>query len=77
MAVRKLGKSWWVDMRYNYVRYRKRSPLNTRAGALMYESTLRLKLMRGENINRRGKNGRLDQDVSDPAVPTKIGGGII
>jgi hypothetical protein len=52
MSVRKLGKSWWVDMRYNYVRYRKRSPLNTRAGALMYEATLRFKLMRGETINK-------------------------
>lgn len=59
MSVRKVGKSWWVDFSYDHVRYRKRSPLNTRAGAETYEVTMRMKLARGlspftnqENLER-------------------------
>ena len=52
MAVRQIKKSWWVDFRFNYTRYRKRSPENSRAGALAYEATLRQKLTRGEPIDR-------------------------
>jgi integrase len=46
MAVRIIKKSWWVDFRINYQRYRKRSPENSRAGALAYEAALRQKLAR-------------------------------
>src|SRR4051812_16138332 len=53
MAVRKLKSSWWVDFRYDHVRYRKRSPDNSRAGAIAYESQLRQRLARG---------GRLDSE---------------
>src|SRR5665213_2729324 len=52
MAVRTMKKSWWVDFRANHTRYRKRSPENSRAGALAYEATLRQKLARGEPIDR-------------------------
>lgn len=52
MAVRQIKKSWWVDLRFNYTRYRKRSPENSRAGALAYEASLRQKLARGESIDR-------------------------
>jgi integrase len=45
MSVRKLKGSWWVDFRWNYTRYRKRSPLNTRAGAQEYELVLRRQVM--------------------------------
>ena len=37
MPLRKIRDSWWVDIHYEKVRYRKKSPLNTRAGAQMYE----------------------------------------
>jgi len=51
MAVRINKKSWWVDFRFNHIRYRKRSPENSRAGALAYEAVLRQKLARGEEIS--------------------------
>lgn len=50
MGVRTIKKSWWVDFRFEHKRYRKRSPENSRAGALAYEATLRSKLVRGEEI---------------------------
>ena len=52
MSVRMIRKSWWVDFRANHTRYRKRSPENSRAGALAYEAMLRQKLARGESIDR-------------------------
>ncbi len=52
MAVRKIKNSWWVDFRAGYIRYRKRSPENTQAGAKAYEATLRQKLARGESIEK-------------------------
>ena len=52
MAVRMIKKSWWVDFRSNHTRYRKRSPENSRAGALAYEAVLRGKLARGESIGK-------------------------
>ncbi len=47
-----MKKTWWIDFRFNYTRYRKRSPENSRTGALAYEAVLRSKLARGENINK-------------------------
>jgi integrase len=52
MAVRKNKSSWWVDLRFNHVRYRKRSPENSRTGALSYEAALRQQLARGESIDK-------------------------
>jgi integrase len=52
MAVRKIKNSWWVDLRADYIRYRKRSPENTKAGAEAYEALLRQKLARGEQVDR-------------------------
>lgn len=52
MAVRMMKKSWWIDFRFNHTRYRKRSPENSRAAALAYEATLRVKLDRGESIDK-------------------------
>lgn len=46
-----MKKSWWVDFNFNHRRYRKRSPANTRAGALAYEATLRTRLAKGEPID--------------------------
>jgi integrase len=51
MAVRKIRKAWWVDLRFNHTRYRKRSPENSRSGALAHETALRQKLARGEKID--------------------------
>lgn len=51
MAARQLRKTWWVDFRFNHLRYRKRSPENSQAGARAYEAMLRHRLMRGEPID--------------------------
>ena len=51
MAVRKINKSWYVDLRADK-RYRIRSPENTKAGAEAYEAVLRHKLARGESIGK-------------------------
>jgi integrase len=50
MAVRKIKGTWWADFRFNRARYRRRSPENSRLGALAYEATLRQKLAKGERI---------------------------
>jgi integrase len=50
MAVRNIKNSWWIDIRINHTRYRKRSPENSKAGAQAYESVVRHKLARGESI---------------------------
>jgi integrase len=46
-----INAAWWADFRVNHVRYRKRSPDNSKAGARAYETTLRQKLARGESID--------------------------
>src|ERR1700719_3551 len=51
MAVRVIRKSWWVDFRVDYVRYRKRSPENSKAGAQAYEAALRQKLARKDSTD--------------------------
>lgn len=53
--------SWWVDFRVEGVRYRRRSPANTRSGALAYERHLRDRLARGEDIAS-------DADADRPAT---------
>lgn len=52
MTARKIKNSWWIDFRFNHTRYRKRSPENSRAGALAYEATLRQKLAHGDPIGK-------------------------
>src|SRR6516164_7605810 len=51
MAVRKIQNTWWVDFCFNHVRYRKRSPENSRVGAQAYEVVMRQKLARGEPLD--------------------------
>ncbi len=53
MSVRKIRNSWWVDIRVDYIRYRKKSPEDTRAGALAYERRLREKLTRDGSLEKR------------------------
>src|SRR5262249_44873407 len=53
MAVRKMKGSWWVDFRAAHIRYRKRSPENSRGGAEAYEAVLRQRIARGESIDVR------------------------
>jgi integrase len=50
MSVHKRGEHWYINFRFGYNRYRRKSPEDTRAGALAYESSLRLRLARGEDI---------------------------
>src|SRR6202051_1351770 len=58
MAVRKIRNAWWVDFRTDYIRYRRRSPENSKSGAEAYEAALRQRLARGESI---GRNDRIQQ----------------
>lgn len=51
MAVRKIRNSWWIDFQFDQIRYRKRSPENSRAGAIAYEVELRRNLARGGRID--------------------------
>src|SRR5215471_8674943 len=64
MAVRKLNNSWWTDFHFDGRRYRKRSPDNTRHGALAYEMLLRQRLARGEPIEH-GRPQRRDQTLAE------------
>lgn len=59
MAVRLIRNSWWVDFRVDHIRYRKRSPENSRGGARAYESSLRKKLARGEAITSETRKTEL------------------
>jgi integrase len=56
MSARKMRNTWWVDFRFGGERYRKRSPENSRAGALAYEAVLRGRLTRGEPLQEPARN---------------------
>lgn len=51
MAVRLINGKWYVDFRYRFQRYRKKSPLNTKGGAKAYEVQLMDRLLRGETLD--------------------------
>jgi len=53
MSVAKRGNRWWVNFSYQHQRYRFSSPNNSQVGAKDYESLLRQKLTRGENIHEK------------------------
>lgn len=51
MSIRKIRNTWWVDIHYNGKRYRKKCPGTSKSNAILYESTLIQKLIKGESIN--------------------------
>lgn len=51
MPARKIGKHWYVDLRFNFERVRKKSPINTKGGAQAYEVNLLKRLMAGESLD--------------------------
>lgn len=51
MSARRIRASWWVDFRWGGQRIRKRSPVNTRAGAAEYEAVLRGRILKGEPLD--------------------------
>ncbi|MBP6859096.1 MAG: site-specific integrase [Candidatus Magasanikbacteria bacterium] len=63
MSVHKRGNNWYVNFWHNRIRYRKRSPDNSKAGAQLYESLLLQKLARGESLQEK-------QAVANTIVPT-------
>lgn len=65
MAVRKIKQSWWVDFRAGATRYRKRSPENSRTGAVAYEALLRHKLARGEPIETQTQSRGLQPTFAE------------
>lgn len=64
MSVQKIKSSWWVEFRLRGNRYRRRSPLNTRAGAVQFESLLR------QELAIRGSLAQLDAKTKEPQTPT-------
>ncbi len=50
MTVIKRGNSFWIDVGFNHLRIRKRSPDNSYKGALAYEALIRQKLARGQPL---------------------------
>lgn len=72
MSARKFRNTWWIDFHYNKVRYRKRSPLNTRDGALDYEATIRQKLARGESLSIALANGRTFASFAEEWMKTYV-----
>lgn len=67
MTARRIRRSWWIDLRFDHKRYRKRSPENSRAGAIAYEAALRQKLARGEDI--LGRNASAERLTFAEFVP--------
>src|SRR2546425_7774466 len=63
MSTRKIRNSWWVDFRSEGVRYRKRSPENSHAGAKAYELLLRQRLVHGEPLDAH-------KEDEGPPIPT-------
>jgi hypothetical protein len=51
MPARKIENVWCVDFPFDRKRYRRKSPENSKAGALAYETFLKARLLRGEKIN--------------------------
>lgn len=50
MSVYRIKNTWWVDISHLKNRIRKKSPDNTRTGAMSYETVLRGRLSRGEPL---------------------------
>jgi len=50
MPTRRIKNSWWVDITHNNIRYRRKSPQDTKAGAQAFEMTLRRKLAEGVSL---------------------------
>lgn len=50
MSARKIRNAWYVDLRHDGMRYRKKSPEDSKRGAEAYEAHLRSRLARGESI---------------------------
>ena len=57
-----------VDFRFDGVRYRKRSPENSRSGALAYENVIRQKLARGEALDPVKEKKILFRDFAEQWV---------
>ncbi len=67
MAVRKLRNTWWIDFSFDRIRYRKRSPDNSRAGAAAFELVLRERLAHSGSIERQDST---DTETFEEFAPT-------
>lgn len=47
MSVRRIKGAWWVDLRFKNQRIRRKSPVDTKAGAQSYEVQIRRELLEG------------------------------
>ena len=51
MTARKIDGHWYVDLRIERKRVRRRSPLDTKRGAQQYEAVLRARVLAGESLD--------------------------
>lgn len=63
-----LKGSWWVDLRFNHTRYRKKSPENSKPGAQAYEALLRHKLALGESVEASAQTNLQEQSFAQFAA---------
>lgn len=64
MAARKIDGWWYADFRVRGQRFRKRSPVNTKAEAENYERCLRVELVHNDSLNHL--DPRCKEKSSDP-----------
>ena len=64
MSVKQRGNIWYIDFRFQRQRIRKKSPINSCAGAKNYESVLRQKLLKGESPEKEN-SAELDKPFND------------
>ncbi|MCU0680559.1 MAG: site-specific integrase, partial [Planctomycetes bacterium] len=75
MSVYKKHGKYWLGFRFNGMRYQKPSPDNTYAGAKVYESLLRQKIARGEQIieeKKKKERPLLFQEFADKWYKTYV-----
>lgn len=61
MTQRIIGKSWYADFSYHGVRYRERSPENSKKGAQAYEAVLRRRLAEGKPVREEPEEKKKSQ----------------
>lgn len=59
MSVRKIRNTWWIDIHFNGLRYRRKSPDSSRASATAYEAYLRNRLAKGKPIDKQAEDKKI------------------
>lgn len=65
MTVRRIKGAWWVDFRFNGVRYRRKSPIDTKRCALEYERRLRQELLDDNNFEKNKEENETSEEPTE------------